>query len=283
MNPRRLSIYTSIGIVIALGGFRLVMGNDTSTADAVKDEAKGIVTFVEGSTKKQKVGTSDWVDATHNTEVTSGERVKTMRRSRVELELAQLDVIRLAPMTTVAINKLYEESQDNVVETDLEIVAGDIWAEVASVDEGATFSIKSAIAGAAIRGTVLRISVNEDNSTELRVYKGEVALTNSVGKKAYEQKGTHKKGPTKIAGPKRIAGPHKVSMEEWVHLIKQMQKIRISPQGKVVYSQQFSDDDADEQESWVQWNRKRSELLKTHDTVPEKNDTTAHPVNRKQK
>jgi hypothetical protein len=235
----------------------LVCGTPGFAADTKDTTApKGKVTFVEGTTKKQKTGDDDWADAQKNTAVGTGDKVKTFRLSKAELELAKLDIIRLAPLTTIEINKLYDESKEKVTQTDIKVSEGDVWAQINTVEDKATFNINSPIAGAAIRGTVLRIGVGADKSTELKVYKGEVAITNAPGKDSVKTKTIQ---PAEVKGPHEIAGPREVSLEEWVYIVKQMQKVRINPQGQVLYAQDFKDSDADEQTEWVKWNKKRDD------------------------
>ena len=46
-------------------------------------------------------------------------------------------------------------------------------------------------------------------------------------------------------------------MEEWIYIIKNMQKIVIDKQGQVKEVGEFKKTDKDERTDWVKWNLKR--------------------------
>ena len=222
---------------------------------------KGLVTFVEGAAKKQKLEETKWLNVFKDTEVIGGERVRTFSQSRAELELAQLDKIRMAPKTTIDILKLYQETKDNVQESKIVLQKGDLWANVAKKPGNMKFSIGTPVAAAAITGTTLRVNVGADSSAELKVYNGEVILTNAPESQTVVPKSIQ---PYEIEGPHEIAGPHEVSMEEWSLIVKSMQKVRVDKDGNVLYSGQFSKKDDDEKTSWVKWNQQRDKESGIH-------------------
>ncbi|HPG39114.1 MAG TPA: FecR family protein [bacterium] len=215
------------------------------------DQQRGLVTRVEGSAKKQKLAEVEWTNVATNTEVNGGERVRTFAQSRAELELARLDKIRLAPKTTIDILKLYEETKDQKRETQMLLQEGDLWANVAEKSENMTFSINTPIAAAAITGTTLRMSVGADSASELKVYKGEVIITNAPDLSTVVPQSIV---PYQIEGPHEIPGPREVSMEEWALIVKSMQKVTIDKNGQVSYSGNFAATDSDENTDWVRWN-----------------------------
>jgi len=215
------------------------------------DQQRGLVTRVDGSAKKQKLAEIEWTNVATNTEVNGGERVRTFAQSRAELELARLDKIRLAPKTTIDILKLYEETKDQKRETRMLLQEGDLWANVAEKSENMTFSINTPIAAASITGTTLRMSVGADSASELKVYKGEVIITNAPELSSVVPKSIV---PYQIEGPHEIPGPREVSMEEWALIVKSMQKVTIDKNGQVSYSGNFNATDSDENTDWVRWN-----------------------------
>ena len=222
-------------------------------------EQKGLVTHVDGSAKKQKLAEIQWTNVELNTEVTSGERVRTFIKSRAELELAELDKIRMAPKTTIDILKLYEETKEQKRETQVLLQEGDLWANVAKKSENMSFSIGTPVAAAAITGTTLRMSVGGDSTSELKVYKGEVIITNAPESKKVVPKSIV---PYEIEGPHEIPGPREVTLEEWALIVKSMQKVKINKKGQVTYSGDFASADPDENNDWVRWNLEQDKLGK---------------------
>jgi len=235
--------------LLAAAGFRFVLSGEQPVG-------AGVVTYVEGSAKKQKRAESDWYSVIKDSPVVSGERVRTFAESRAELEIAHLDRIRMAPRTTIDILKLYEESREQQRESQILLQSGDLWAHIGKKDEKHVFSITTPVAAAAITGTTLRLSVAADSSAELRVYSGEVVLQRVAPVRAAVQGGV---APQQVPGPVEVAAPHAVSLEEWTLIVRSMQKVRVNSGGQVLQNSAFNRSDADEQSAWVQWNLERDQ------------------------
>src|SRR5262245_5244685 len=62
---------------------------------ATNGARKGLFTLVEGNVKKKQMTDEDWIRAQVRTDVIGGDRVRTLQQSRAEMNLAQLDIIRL--------------------------------------------------------------------------------------------------------------------------------------------------------------------------------------------
>lgn len=218
---------------------------------------EGVVTYVEGSAKKQKLEDIKWANIYKNSQVIGGERVRTFTQSRAELKLAELDEIRMAPKTTIDILKLYAETKDKIREANILLQEGDLWANVSSKDKkDMSFSIGTPVAVAAITGTILRMSVTTDSSAELKVYHGEVILSHGPqSNKAIPRNIT----PHEIPGPHEVPGPREVSLEEWALIVKSMQKVKVDKNGRVIHSGDFSRNDEDEKTDWVLWNLTRDQ------------------------
>ncbi|GEM_PF-470945 len=252
-------ILKSILSLVALG-FTLSVGLSSISVAVNPKEVRGIFTFVDGQARKQKIGEENWQAAETKTPVEGGERVKTLIRTRAEIQLAELDIIRLAPKTTVDIVKLFQEGKDKKRETEIDLREGDIWANIGSLDENASLDLNTAVANAAVKGTLFRVSVGEDNTTELKVYNGAVNVSGKAPKKEETEQSQNKSenlAPQKVGGPKQVKGPKEVSMKEWTVIVREMQKIIISADSKVAYHGEFSLKDKAEQTDWVKWNRKR--------------------------
>lgn len=221
-------------------------------------ENKGTVTLVDGKVKKKLINEADWsVDVSENGSVQSQESYKTEKKSRAELELAGMDIIRLAPKTSIDIVALYEEALNGKKQSNVKLNDGEIWAQVNSSGEDSEFKMNTDVSAAAITGTNFRMS-NDGELTQMKVYHGEVKITNSqeniedmipVPVDKFETK--------EISGPKEIAGPQEVTLNEWIYIVKNMQQITFDKSGKVVSAGDFSSKDKAENNDWVRWNKIR--------------------------
>ncbi len=237
-------------LIISLGLFSNVALNLASS----QQEKKGLVTYTDGQVKKKQITQEEWQNAAKDTTIMGGDRVRTFQRSRAELELLDLDVIRMAPETIIDIVKLYEETKQKTKETQISVQQGDIWANINKKKTNTKIEIAAPVAVAAITGTVLRMGVDPDSTTELKVYNGEVRVTNAPEKSDLVPKQI---GVYQVPGPHQVPGPRQVSMEEWVYIIKNMQKIVIDKKGQVQQVGTFKKTDQDEQTDWVRWNLQR--------------------------
>jgi len=224
--------------------------------DAAK---KGLFTVVEGNVKKKQVQDPEWIRAQVQTNVLGGDRVRTLLQSRAEMKLSQLDLVRLAPQTTIDIVKLYEETKEKKIATQIKVKEGDIWGKVKSVDANSSFEVSSDFAGAAITGTVFRVHHDSARQeTQLKVYTGEVKISNVPEKMNTMTPQTLR--PTQIQGPVQVPGPTPITMEEWVFLVRSNQQITIGAQGKIKSAGTFSRNDRGENNEWVRWNLQRDRL-----------------------
>lgn len=245
-------------LAIMLMGFTIV-ANPRRAATQTESAKKGLFTVVEGDVKKKPITAEDWIRAQKNADVHGGDRVRTLMQSRAEMQLAQLDLIRLAPQTTIDIVKLYEETKDKKIQTQLNLKEGDIWGKVKSVDANSTFEVNSDFAGAAITGTVFRVSHDSASAeTQLKVYTGEVRISNVPEKMSALT--PQDIAPTRIEGPRQIQGPTQISVEEWLYLVKSYQQITIGRNGVVKSKGAFKRTDRDEVSEWVRWNLQRDRL-----------------------
>ena len=256
------NLRTKFLIIIAITflGVSLILLSASSVKNFQDEKNKGLVTEADGRVKKKAGETANWENAEKNTPVNSGDKIRTYKRSRAELELLQLDIIRMAPETTIDIVKLYEETKGKAKETKIKLQQGDIWAKLGEKDASMKFDISSPVAGAAITGTVLRMGVQSDSTTNLKVYSGEVRISNVPEKTNITPQQIGK--PHEVPGPHEIPGPREVSMEEWVYIIKSMQQITIGNNGQVQSVGSFSMQDTDEQTDWIKWNLERDRMFK---------------------
>jgi len=240
-------------ILLLLGMAGFLFGGQSR--DSAIDK-KGVVTYADGQVKRKTSDMENWGNAPVNTDVYSGDQVRTYRQSRAELDLAKLDIIRLAPRTVIDIIKLYIETKEKKIQTLIKVVKGEVWASVHEVEMDTQFDISAPLTAAAITGTVLRMKVDEDSTTQLKVYKGEVRITNAPQQVNLTPRQIR---PYEVPGPYEIPGPREVSLEEWIYIVKSMQQITVDRRGQIVSTGSFQEKDEDEKSDWVKWNQKRDQ------------------------
>lgn len=224
----------------------------SSFADETPSNA-GIVTYVKGIAQKKGTAGEEWERARENTNLVSGDKVKTLEKTRAEIRLEAGKVIRLDENTTVDLVKLVEESQGKV-ETDIKMEQGNLWAKVGKLGEKTEFKVESPIAGASIRGTTFRVGVTLDGSTQLNVYEGAVEVYNPMQRA--QGPVTRIEAPREVAKPGYVEGPKEVTLDEWSYIVRNMQRFTITPAG-VKKIESFKKNDVDEQSDWVRWNMMR--------------------------
>lgn len=246
-----------IALLVALSLAAKPWRQQQTTAAPQTDVAKkGLFTVVEGSVKKKQVQDPEWIRAQVQSNVLGGDRVRTLLQSRAEMKLSQLDVIRLAPQTTIDIVKLYEETKEKKIATQIKVKEGDIWGKVKSVDAKSTFEVSSDFAGAAITGTIFRIHQDSaKQETQLKVYTGEVKISNALANIDSLPPRTLK--PQRIQGPVQVPGPTQITLEQWVYLVRSYQQITIGAKGQIKSVSSFKKTDRDESDEWVKWNQQR--------------------------
>ncbi|HPC86060.1 MAG TPA: FecR family protein [Smithellaceae bacterium] len=137
----------------------------------------------------------------------------------------------------------------------ISVTLGKIWSNVRKslVGGGDRFEISCQNAVAGVRGTVYRMDVETDQSAVVKVYDGEV---NVAGVSRTQSQQPVALGPPKpVAGPTVIEGPKPVSMEQWVYIVRSMQQIQITADGRAQKPRDFTE--AEDMDDWVKWNKER--------------------------
>jgi hypothetical protein len=221
-----------------------------------KEQTDGIMTYLEGNAQKTELKSHNWKFVKENDAVSGGEKVKTLDKSRAELELDIGKVIRMAPLTEVNILKLYKEITEKGKKSDmkLSIKQGAIYSKIDALGEDETLEIETPLASATIRGTIFQINCEKDDKVQLDVIKGKVWVYSNEVKdpKAFYEKN---KSPHRIGKPfKRIKKPYKqVSKGEWLEIVKSMQRITITRDGKTEVTDLNKEDI---NTKWIEWNKK---------------------------
>lgn len=198
-----------------------------------------------------------------NMDVFPGDKIETKRESRCEITMRNGDVTRIDESSIYTLEQV--EITEKSVKASTFLSIGKLWATIRKIfSEDDYVQVKSPSAVIAVRGTIYRLDVKKDSTTQVRVYDGEVQVSPNKpemgGLQQPQMKTPSKIGPpSDVPGPRDVAGPRDVSVREWLEIVKAQQQLLVKPDGSV----QKTDFDLveDAKSDWVQWNKKRDELL----------------------
>lgn len=214
---------------------------------------QGVVTCVEGTATLIRKGSNAGENLFVNTIVGPGDRIKTSANGRVEIIINRETVVRLREKTGAVI-EAYRNSGNARGKTKIAFSAGTIWTKMKKFqDKISRFELELPNAVAGVHGTVYQAAVNADNSTEVKVFSGEVSVQGKSGGPAASGAGRGK-GVKEVAGPSEVQGPTEVDLETWVRIVGAMQKVVIDKYGKASGAKPFSWDTTG---TWEAWNRER--------------------------
>jgi hypothetical protein len=172
---------------------------------AVLSEASGVV---KAGARMEKLEAIQ-----RGAEFRPGTFVVTARDARASLQLADGSKLKLAPNTAVSLGKLHlNKDLKRVVK--LELLQGDVEAQVARGGEGAVFEIETASGVAGVRGTDFKLGSGKetnlstlDGSVALKSDKGEVVVPR--GQRSSVAAGQAPAPPTALLDPPVVSGPYK--------------------------------------------------------------------------
>ena len=219
---------------------------------AAKPPGIAKVSYYVGDFRIKEPQRDEWKKAVMLQSLVSGDKVQTKEDSRGEVAFADGSIIRIDANSALDIVELKNEKAGQA--TAAKVWSGKVWANVNKMSKKAKFELASPTAVAAVRGTVYRMSVAEDQTTKIAVYSGEVKVDPSPDffkNKVKKQGGTE----GEIEGPHQIEGPHEVSLEQWVKIVKAQMEITIRPDG--TYDIVNFNPVLDSQDEWVKWNHER--------------------------
>lgn len=227
-------------------------------------EPVGKITFPLNRVFVLSAGSSELKMAHFNMDIFPGDKIETKKESRCEITLKNGDVIRIDENSIYTLEDV--KITEKTVKAESFLSLGKLWSTVQKVfSKDDYYKVKSPSAVIAVRGTIYRLNVNPDSTTQLRVYDGAVEVQpapRSTGMNVPPPKPGQpgQVGPPRdVPGPTDVAGPQDVSMEEWLEIIKAQQQITIRPDG--TYQKSEFDMEEDAKSDWVQWNKKRDKLL----------------------
>lgn len=239
-------------ITLLLIAFTSAQAKSPLTVKMTKGEAQ--VTLLKGTAQAVCPGQKDTRSLKANDVIQAGCVVTTGADSRLELVLPEKSIVRFAEKTTFKLVSA-DATEDGKRSVNMSVGVGKVWMNVRKSLSGGDgkFEVSCQNAVAGVRGTVYRMDVENNQSALVKVYEGEVNVAAAPGPQPTP---SNVAGPPRpVAGPTVVPGPKPVSMEEWVYIVKSMQQIQISSDGKAEAPKAFTEsEDADD---WVKWNKKR--------------------------
>ncbi|MBI4775892.1 MAG: FecR domain-containing protein [Deltaproteobacteria bacterium] len=271
-------------LVLLVNGFAFA-GDEPFDLEIEGVEAK--VNLLQGKADVQRAKEEISNPLSEGDVVSHGDTVKTHSGSRIELLLADGSFTRFDEETSFRIQSLEVDTKAEERDIKLKLLAGKTWAKVKSFTGAKNnFEMYTASAVAGIRGTTYRINEDPSQGTLVRVYEGEIKVWSAprevggpgqvgapgIASGAPGQVAAPKPAgaprevagpesvskPGTVGGPGAVAGPGEVSMMEWVYLVRAMQQITITPDGRPTRPRTFTE--AEDKNDWVLWNQERDRL-----------------------
>ncbi|KMQ52822.1 hypothetical protein CHISP_0043 [Chitinispirillum alkaliphilum] len=110
--------------------------------------------------------------------------------------------------------------------------------------------VQTPTATAGIRGSVFRVDVENDSSTDVLVYQGTVVVRpEALNQRDAGRRQTGKR--QELEGPEGIEGPREVTLEDWITIVAG-QQLRVDRSGS--FSAWHFDRKRDAENRWVNYN-----------------------------
>lgn len=244
-------IYSFLLVILFVGG---VFIDDLFAKDA---DILAHITYLQGTVVVKKANSTKWTTAVLKQGLSKGDYVQTKNSSRIEIKFQSGSILRIDSNSTLEITELKKDDKSLIVKTKLWL--GQLWSHVIKLNDIAdTFETETPTTTAAVRGTVYRSDVQKDHTTEVVVYEGEVAVSPPPPDSTNQE--NQWQGWDEL---EEIEGPKEVTVKEWVQIVRAMQKVVVTPDGKKPAVQDLtSEDKAQEAKNdWVQFNQKRDQEL----------------------
>jgi FecR protein len=241
-------------IVLLLVCFTSAQAKPPMTVKMTKGEAK--VTLLSGNAEVLCPGDKEARNLKVYESIKAGCEVSTGTDSKIEIFLPDKSIVRFAEKTKFKFVQIEVSASGNRA-VEISVTVGKVWTNIrkslTGKDDKFEVSCHNAVAG--VRGTVYRMDVESDQSGLVKVYEGEVRVASFSRP---QQLSVSSVGALKpVAGPSVVEGPKPVSMEQWVYIVRSMQKIHISSDGKAREPETFSE--TEDMDEWVKWNKIRDQ------------------------
>ncbi|MBI4553274.1 MAG: FecR domain-containing protein, partial [Candidatus Latescibacteria bacterium] len=161
------------------------------------------LTFFLGQVEARSLNQLAWRVLKLNQSVTQGDTIRTGRESRAEFTFTDGSVMRINERSRMVIKTLMGAGAAQ--QRGIKVMVGKVWTNaVKLLGAQSTFKVESPTTIAAIRGTIYRMNVEEQTTTEVRVYDGEVAVSPAAPVAPSAPVSPPK--PGEVRGPREVQG-----------------------------------------------------------------------------
>lgn len=218
-------------------------------------ETDAVVTMIDGTARLFTNDEAAGRSLRRGDKLGREDEVRVGEGSRIEIRFPDGTMIRLSERTRLAMNEIRYDRKSREKKLAVSLGVGRLWATVRKLlTPSSSVEVKTANAVAGVRGTVYRMTVEDDQSAMVRVYDGSVYVA-GTDRSSSAGTGVQASPPVPVPGPHEVSPPHEVTMEEWHVIVKAMQQITISSRGLASKPEDF--DPRSEADDWVKWNRER--------------------------
>ena len=245
--------------VIVLVLYMITPSLSTAAAAVESGSNEAVVTAIQGTARIYAKDSTTGRLLKNGDVLKRENEVKVAEKSRIELRFPDGTVMRLSEKSHLKMSELSFNKQTDSKNVKVDLSLGKLWAKVKKLSTSdSSVEVKTTNAVAGVRGTVYRVNVEEDKSALVKVYDGTVYVANPPRDASKPvDKAT---APHEVSGPHAVPPPyHEVSMEEWTAIVKAMQQISISPEGKPSKPEDF--DPKADSDDWVKWNQERDKQV----------------------
>ena len=188
---------------------------------AADESRKAVISFLKGPAKIIKKGESAPVSAKLSMQLTAGDRIETGAGTRAEIKLEDGSTVRISENTSIVLDEMSSDKDTGRDKSAINVIVGRIWMNVKK-SLGQESRIITPKVTAAVKGTTYRADVSPEGDTKVNVYDGTVAVS--------------KPGSDPV-------------------LLSKLEMVT----SKELTKSEF-DEQSDEREDWVKWNKSRDKL-----------------------
>lgn len=137
----------------------------------------GTVDHLQGTAQVRRRGRGEWRTLVLKDVVHASDQVRTSSEGTADLRWRDGTRIRLAPGTTLTIEKFAQNSANKAQISLFDLSLGRVWVRlVQALKPASRFEIETPTAVASVRGTVFSVGVADDGNTSVSVFEGAVAV-----------------------------------------------------------------------------------------------------------
>jgi PKD repeat protein len=173
-KPGKILRFLAIILVVAVLGFGAVRFLSPGPIYAT---ATTLTILAGEDVQVLKKGTTEWIPGKDNMILEEGDRVKTGADSYALITFFEGSTIALDPNCEVEVTELSTEEETGATTVKLKQQAGRSWARVGKlIDPASRYEVETPTGVAVVRGTLVEIDVEIDETTTTSVYKGEATV-----------------------------------------------------------------------------------------------------------